>query len=313
MTNKTISVVVAGDEPFACGMAVVLFSALVHLKNGFILDARIISMGISQKTINNIEMSLRTLNKPFSLNVLKVDDSIFSQIRITNSYLPKAVYLRLLIPSLCPDLSKALYLDCDMIVRGDLSELFTMETGEYSIWAVVDTLETISQLEKEIDLKKYCLNPKAIYFNAGLMLMNLDLWREERIADKAFSLAYSNEINLVMEEQSALNIVLNGHWGQLNNNWNFMIILNSMKPQFSQRQAKIIHTPGSLKPWMISPQNAFGVVKFFYTYAQAYKQFAQQEKVSSYYYQYPKFPFYRKLKYWLMDHSLHPTNEKGRG
>lgn len=188
------------------------------------LDARIVSRGIPERTLEAVDVGMRKINKPYSLTVIPVADTALPRTEMTNPRLDSAVYLRLLIPRLCADLSKVLYLDCDTIVRHDVSGLFIDQSDRYSTLAVIDKFETLRRSEPEA--KKLASPPlvmalnrsvdlHAPYFNSGVMLMNLDIWRKERIADKAMSIACLDDLHLRYEDQSTLNIVLNGQWGRL--------------------------------------------------------------------------------------------------
>lgn len=311
MLRKSVSIAVAGDSTYSHGLAVVLISALTNLQRDFTLDIRILNLGISEDVLENIDKALQSSNKAYSLKVFPIDLEIFSEINITNIGLTKAAYLRLLIPQFCPDLSKIIYLDSDMIVMADLSKLFEQDTGSFSTWAVIDTIETLSQIDKDVNLIDYNLNPEANYFNSGLLLMNLERWREDNIAGKALDIAYSKEIRLVHEDQTALNIVLNGNWGVLEKTWNYMIVLNGETPQFASSNAAIIHTPGPIKPWMISPSNSLGIVKTFYKYSKVYQSVVNNSQPYLYYYN--QYAFFQRLKYWLLEYHFYPTNENGRG
>ena len=92
----------------------------------------------------------------------------------TTKLLSVAAYARVLIPELFLDsVERVLYLDADCIVVGDLTALWQFDMGNAAIAAVPDQMERGFALDKESDI------------NAGVMLMNLAIWRRERLASVA--------------------------------------------------------------------------------------------------------------------------------
>jgi lipopolysaccharide biosynthesis glycosyltransferase len=313
--HTPVTVAVAGDESFSIGMAVTLLSALRHLDSGSELDARVLTTAADVSFVAHIETSLKSAGKPFTLKVIQIDPAELSDIEMTNAGLNRTVYLRLLVGAVCPDVSRAIYLDSDMIVRRDLTELFVMDMKSLSTWAVVDTEETLAQLQTELDIAEYGLDPDAGYMNAGLMLMDLDRWRRDGIARRALEIARSSEVRLRHEEQGALNVIFNGAWGRLDRRWNYMVVLNGVVPQFVPRSAFIVHTAGPCKPWMISPLGARGIVKMFYSYGLDYISLVSpvSEFAVTCRHVYGPVGLKHHLKYWLLEHHLYPTGENGRG
>ena len=88
-----------------------------------------------------------------------------------------------MIPKILPNnISKALYLDCDLIINGNISSLFTIDLNDYASGAVfdggTDDIRTYNRL-------KYSSGNG--YFNAGVLLMNLEYWRINNVMESLFS------------------------------------------------------------------------------------------------------------------------------
>ena len=114
---------------------------------------------------------------------------------------PTALY-KFLIPSLLNDLDKVLYVDGDVLFYKDISSLFDFDLNEY--YAVV-TPENLPSDEIPFSSKRIGIN-HSIYFNSGLMLMNLKMFREDNISDKLLNYRI-NGINYLMD-QDAFNAVI---------------------------------------------------------------------------------------------------------
>lgn len=67
-----------------------------------------------------------------------IDPTCFEKAQICNTHLSKAAYFRLLIPELIREYDKCIYLDCDIIVHGDLKELYEIELGNNYLAGVKD-------------------------------------------------------------------------------------------------------------------------------------------------------------------------------
>mgnify|MGYP003306609598 CR=1 FL=1 len=96
----------------------------------------------------------------------------------TRDYYSKTTYFRLFIPNLYPQYDKALYLDCDIVLLRDVAELFNIDMGDNLVAAapddVIQTIEVFQEyVEKVVGVADY-----RNYFNAGILVMNLDELRK---------------------------------------------------------------------------------------------------------------------------------------
>ena len=155
-----------------------------------------------------------------------------------------STWLRLLIPEvLSQSLDRAIYLDADITVNGSLDDLFTIEMCGHPVSAVPDR-------QKFVELEKTLLKMERtkLYFNSGVMLLDLTKWREENIGNHILAFGKVMDPRLLLMDQSALNHVLRGRIHRCDNRWNF----------FDLEQAPlvpnptIIHHSGQIKPWASS-------------------------------------------------------------
>ena len=149
-----------------------------------------------------------------------------------------ATYFRLLIPTTLPStIGKVIYLDYDIVVNSNLQKLWKHDLAGKIIGAV---RTGFSQQYPYLEM------PNGLpYFNAGIMLMDLKLWKESRVTESAVTFIKENPDKLLNWDQDALNRVLIGQWGEIDSKWN---ILDSKK---KVAQEGIIHFAGVHKPWDI--------------------------------------------------------------
>lgn len=153
-------------------------------------------------------------------------------------------YLRLLMPFLLPAHSRAIYLDADTVVVGDLLPLWTMDLENYPVAAMRDYLENVRDAIS--NYKELGLDPESSYFNSGVLVIDLDRWRKKRVAESVMSVCDRNKDKLLAQgmwpqfDQYGLNVVLNKQWKQLDEMWNH----GSHVPHATER---VVHFIGSGK------------------------------------------------------------------
>lgn len=111
-------------------------------------------------------------------------------------------WYRCLIPEILSNESKCLYLDADVVIAGDISDVYDTSMNEKSIAAVID-IETLK--DEKFKILGYDKSKK--YICSGVMIMNLDYWRSNDIANKVFEFSKENEDKIAFPDQDAINYV----------------------------------------------------------------------------------------------------------
>lgn len=153
-----------------------------------------------------------------------------------HEYISLETYFRLLIPNLILE-DKILYLDVDLIVRGSLKQLYNSALEPYGIGAVPysSSLKWLGNRNLSINL-----DYNHLYFNAGVLMLNLVSLRENGLFDNALKLIEdNNELN----DQDALNIASKNNFYKLANEYNWS--LHDVK---SKINPLIVHFAGPFKP-----------------------------------------------------------------
>ena len=119
---------------------------------------------------------------------------------------PIATYYRLLLPELIEHANRIIYLDGDTLVFTDLSEMINLQMKNNIILGFVD--------DSYKKAKKFHINTYK-YITCGVLLMNLKKMRKEKISQKFFDFIFLNKNKLSQEDQTVINIVLNGRIGLL--------------------------------------------------------------------------------------------------
>lgn len=182
-----------------------------------------------------------------------ITKNLFDDFPETGAY-SLACYLRILAPSLLPDVDKVLYLDCDLIINGRINDLWNIDLREeYSVAAVPDATLSYNIVKDYLGYDYWSDG----YFNSGVLLMNLRYWRDNGLLKKLIDFLNTHTVSL--PDQDALNIILHGSVKFIHPKWNCHVgyfafpplVPPSQKKYIKSlwRNAKIVHFTGPAKPW----------------------------------------------------------------
>jgi lipopolysaccharide biosynthesis glycosyltransferase len=214
-----------------------------------------------------------------SFEFFKIDENLLKNLfekvkRAENTLWNLNTYLKLFAPLLLPDEQYVIYLDCDTIVQGNILDILDGADLSKPVCAVKEydpafrwrDINTIQPIERTvcnplIAITYYQrvyeildLDKNAPYFNIGVMVINLDYWREHTIAQKVMDFLKAFPEKCYVVEQDALNHVLNGDFFALPPKWNmmcaycgFFINYTSEQLLIANKQPAILHSIG--KGW----------------------------------------------------------------
>lgn len=208
------------------------------------------------------------------LHVIKVNDDVMKNVPVGS--LSKETYYRLLAPELLPEeLDRVLYLDLDMIITGDISTIYHADFQDNLFMAVPDTSLGIDETKKKLRLKN-----DAVYINAGVLLMNLELLRKEFDLQKALDYAIKHAERVLNCDQDVINVLYGDRIGYLEWKYNYEarfhsvseIVLYPFRMKQLLAKIKIIHYMGSKKPWRAGFNGKYLREYYFYARHTAYEK-----------------------------------------
>lgn len=236
----TLHIVTGSDDNYAPGVLVLIASAAWHNPQA---RFTVLDMGISPENRARID----ALGPALGVQVARIEigaDS-FAAVPVKRAHLTRSTFLRLLIPDLMPDEARVLYMDCDMAVMDSLDAVGDMPLGDHLIAAVTDPSPDVRELEStEV--------PRGKYVNAGLLVMNLPLWRRENTAAACLSLLSDSLCPLRNEDQSAVNIVCRDRIGLLDPAFNVFTDPAAYTPANLPGRIAVAHYVVNQKPWRAS-------------------------------------------------------------
>lgn len=133
-------------------------------------------------------------------------------------YFTPAMWYRILLPELLPDLDRVIYLDVDIIVLDSLDPLWEQDLGDHLLGAVTNVFEP-EHLGRPAELG---LGGPDAYFNTGVLLLDLARLRRERATQALRRYALEHREQLLWPDQDTFNVVLRGRRLPLDPRWNCM-------------------------------------------------------------------------------------------
>ena len=240
------------DKNYTQHTGVMLFSILKNCSAPEKIHFYIMDGGIGEEG----KKLLKEVCEPFNAKISfpKPDLRKFNGLKI-GSHLTPIIYAKLLFPSVVKDAKKIIVMDSDIIVEGDIKELFDTDLRGNVLGAVPDGAEELQIYGKEI----LGLTKDQQYFNSGVMLVDSEKWNKFKVLEKVIDYIYKNFERIYVQDQDGLNAVLRDYWLPLDYKWNVIHLFyyNSvgLKRMIGFKRArdiaknpKIIHF--TTKPWI---------------------------------------------------------------
>lgn len=258
MTKKRIDITCATDDKYVPYCGVMITSVFENHKD---CETHIYIM-IDTPLNHSNQKQLALLAKRYGqfIHYIMVDNKFLQKFPLKGDgvdYWSIVTYYRLYVAELLPqEINLVLYLDCDTIVNGSLLSLFETDWAETAIGAVPDMCTEWDEFYVRLQYDKQCG-----YFNAGVLLINLQYWRENNIGQKCLNFLSTNYNLIKNNDQDVLNCVLCNRKHNLPVTYNYQVQLRMpyFFDTFSEKMKTdvlttsdpiIIHYAAELKPWM---------------------------------------------------------------
>ena len=255
MSQELIHLVSAADHRFFPGLLVALGSALACASGHFDYSITVLDGGISSDDWENMNSHLQRIGrkKHIEIRLARIDATGALVKGMPSRRGSPLTYARLAVPSVM-HMQKAIYIDSDVVCLRGVEEFWTgLNTGA-ALVAVRDPLGVLGRdpLTRQLPKSKH----KLPYFNAGIIGMNLDVWRQPEI---------ESQINRLLPEaasfryvdQSLLNLVFHGQWHELPGACNSLLTLAACNQLADTTELANYHYIGPRKPWLSSISNFY--------------------------------------------------------
>lgn len=263
--RSPIRILCAADEAFAPQLCVMLTSLLDHHPHDRGIEIYVFASELPDPERRKIEASLTRSRPGFdvaSLHWLSPDRSILQGLHVS-LHVSLETYSRVLAPFVLPaDFDRILYLDCDMVVVSDLSELYDSPFNGAAVLAARDLeVANVAAPTGVFNYRELGIPPETRYFNGGVLLINLQRWREEKISDQILTYLNAHKGAVHFWDQGGMNAIMHDSWGEVDPAWNQTRVI--LFPQAwkelgyarsewkrTKDHPKIVHFTGPAKPWL---------------------------------------------------------------
>ena len=198
MTQRTLEIVVTCDEGYLGPLRIMLLSLRANNRAENI-RVWILHRGIPQVALESLAVFCGHIE--IELAPRMVDQALFAHARSSERY-PQEMYYRMLAPHVIDaNIDRALYLDPDILIINPLTPLFNIELGECAFAAASHT----DAIHPATALNNVRLNTSELYFNTGVILMDMPRAKALIDPDEIFAFAMEHERKLLFPDQDIFN------------------------------------------------------------------------------------------------------------
>lgn len=234
------------DDSYAPWLAVALRSAIENSDPRNRYKAIILYQDVTEENRRRMESLAKEHFEiqfiPMTSGLETITDRMSNRLRC--DYFTLTIYFRLLIPAMFPEYDKAIYIDSDVVVPGDLAELYAIDLGDNYIGACPDL--SIADVPP---LVKYTVDAVGMepgkYINSGVLLMNLKALREKEFDKHFLNLLNTYHFDCIAPDQDYLNAICQEKILYLDECWDAMP--NDARPPMEN--PRLIHYNLFSKPW----------------------------------------------------------------
>lgn len=214
---------------------------------------------LSDFDIGKIKMDLAKTNH--RAHFITIGSEYFNGLTLLK-HTSKETYYRLLCTDFLPkNIDRILYLDPDIICINSIDDLYNMDLGD-NFFAMASHTNTFFTVFNKFRLHLPKIYP---YYNAGVMLINLELLRKYYNGKDILNFMTTTKIHLEFADQDVLNLMFYDRIKQIDTiKYNLdlkQINRFKLSPSWVRHNASIIHYDGRDKPWKPDCKN---VLKIFY-------------------------------------------------
>lgn len=260
--NKVAHIVFTTDKNYLKYLNVAIFSAIKNKNPNSIYDINILCVDLSEKEQQSFK-KFEQKNVSIKTIPVSIEELTFGYFEILNVRVSRADLFKFLMPKIFENYDKILYLDADILVRGDLLDLYNTDLKNHYLGAVLKYSPNITVIH--IPFRKILMHYD---YNCGVMLLNLDKMRKNNITkklivkknkDKLRALMTQTTFNQVIPVRKIIKLspIYNFYARLQEDDFNYFELKRVYSPYLNDinsidelaKAAVIVHYAGPEKPW----------------------------------------------------------------
>ena len=244
--NKQIPIFFTIDDKYAPYLSCAITSIIENSSKKYEYKIYILHDGLNKENITKLsklqQKGFEIIFKQMKEGLEQITDRVENRLRC--DYFTLTIYFRLFIADLFREFDKGIYIDSDIVVPGDISQLYNIELGDNFIAASTDNSiqgvpELVKYVEEAVGVKRN------EYVNSGVLLMNLKKMKEKEFSKRFLNLLNTYHFDSVAPDQDYLNAMCNQKILYLNEEWDAMPTEGKQELE----NPKLIHYNLFQKPW----------------------------------------------------------------
>lgn len=240
--KEEIPIIFAVDDNYIPFLDVTLRSIKTNASKNFRYIINVLNTGLSGDKVDKVKM---LESEDFVINFCDISEHI---VRIKDKlkklyHFSLVAWYRLFIQSIFPQYDKVIYLDCDIVVLGDISKLYSIELGDNLLAGANCNIIAIHEVFGEY-AEKFVGVPREKYLQSGVLVMNLKEFRKRDLENKFVYLINKYNFDVVDPDQAYLTAMCYGSIKYLPNGWNKETIDTPLSGKLN-----IVHYALYKKPW----------------------------------------------------------------
>ncbi|MCG7657334.1 glycosyltransferase family 8 protein [Wielerella bovis] len=236
MDTPQLNIVLAADYAYHSMVLTTIKSVLYHHRN---VQFYLINQDYPDEWFTGVNKRIRNLDSV--IHNTNTSEQRFNHYK-TYHHISAATFYRYFIPELIKE-DKVLYLDCDLVVNGNLRHFYQVDMGDVAVVAAKDEIAEFFYGD--------------FHFNAGVLLINNRVWRAANVCQRAFEIHEQYGNALRDADQSVLNILFQNSWLRVSREFNYLVGWDRLAQQVGaiERVEKLAYTPAiihyntDVKPW----------------------------------------------------------------
>jgi lipopolysaccharide biosynthesis glycosyltransferase len=241
--NYFVEIAYCFDKNYEQHFGVSLTSLLLNADfSNFKKRVHVIVDDLSQELSDKLSRLKNIFNVEIEIYKIDLNEfSNFNQLPINSKYISHTTaftWARLFLPKILrSEISRVIYLDCDTIVLSDLLELYATDMKGHPIAGCLDINSV--ELSRRLNVDKY--------INAGVLLIDLDLWRKNDYSDRCVDYTIQIRDEIIFGDQCAINKFFADNIEVIEHKWNFYVLPED-NPENLDGMG-ILHYISARKPW----------------------------------------------------------------
>ena len=242
MKKQTFNVLISIDDGYLDRACETLLSFKNH--NDVFFNVYLLYEELKTSTISKLEKYI--LEKQIGkLIPIKIDLSMVN-LPLNISYISKVTYYRLFAPYFISE-SRFLYIDCDIICQGNISQFYNMDFENNAIIGCPNMLDSSKIYLDSVMKSNVGISLDDVYINAGVLLIDVENYKKFIKMDELIDFINNTNLLLEFQDQDVINHVFHKVTKLADNLYNFQ--MNGVDTGLENYQAPIVHYSEYYKPW----------------------------------------------------------------